>query len=109
MSHPEIKLSTYGRSIGLEVDRWQGSEPVLSIDYSPEICGNPGMFHGGAVSTVLEAAAVAALDASLRNGHGPALLTPLNSTVQFLRAAGEEDDQAFLDAARRLFDLDDKE
>ena len=90
MSHPEIKLSPYARSIGLEVDRWEDGLPVLGIQYTPEICGNPGMFHGGAISTVLEAAAVAVLDASLQAGHGPAILTPLNSTVQFLRAAGEE-------------------
>jgi uncharacterized protein (TIGR00369 family) len=90
MSHPEIKLSAYARSIGLEIDNWEDGLPVLGIQYSRTICGNPGMFHGGAISTVLEAAAVAALDANLRAGHGPAILTPLNSTIQFLRAAGEE-------------------
>lgn len=90
MSHPELKLSTYARSIGLDVESWEDGAPVLGIDYVPAISGNPGMFHGGVISTVLEAAAVAALDANLRASHGAALLTPLNSTVQFLRAAGEE-------------------
>lgn len=90
MSHPELKFSTYARGIGLHVHGWEDGTPVLAIDYSAAICGNPGMFHGGAISTLLEAAAVAALEANLRAGGSAALLTPLNSTIQFLRAAGEE-------------------
>lgn len=90
MSNPKINLPTYAKTIGIEIDRWEGDTPVLGIDYTPAICGNPGMFHGGAVSTLLETAAIAALGAQLSATHGPANLTPLNSTVQFLRAAGEE-------------------
>ncbi len=89
MGNPEIELSVFAETIGVELDRWEGNTPVLAIDYSDQICGNPGMIHGGAVSGLLELAAMAALDADLRAKHGPAKLTALNSTVEFLRAAGE--------------------
>lgn len=89
MSHPEIELPAYARTIGVELDGWDGNEPILAIDYSSDICGNPGMLHGGAVGGLLEMAAVAALDADLRERQGASRLTPINSTVEFLRAAGE--------------------
>lgn len=97
MAHPDIALPDYARTMGIAVETPAGATPVLAMDYSPDLCGNPGMFHGGAVSTLLEMAAIAALDAQLRAGHGPARLTPLNTTVEFLRAAGEE--RAFASAS----------
>lgn len=87
MANPEIELPAYAHTIGVRVDGWDGSRPVLAVDYSDELCGNPGMFHGGALGGLLEMAAVAALDADLRGKQGPASLTPLNSTVEYLRAA----------------------
>ncbi|KHK90292.1 PaaI family thioesterase [Novosphingobium malaysiense] len=89
MANLELHLPTYAQTIGIGIDRWETGSPVLGIDYKPEICGNPGMLHGGAVSTLLEVTAIASLDAELRSEHGPVSLTPLNSTIQFLRAAGE--------------------
>lgn len=90
MGKPEIQLPEYARTIGVELDGWEGERPILAIDYKDEICGNPGMFHGGAVGALLEMAAVATLDANLRARQGAAKLAPVNSTVEFLRAAGEE-------------------
>ena len=57
------------------------------MDYQDIICGNPGTFHGGALSALLEMAAVATLDAHL---GGAGRLVPLNATVEFLRSAGEQ-------------------
>ena len=105
MANPEIDLPDYARTMGIAVEGWEGALPVLAMDYSADLCGNPGMFHGGAVSTLLEMAAVAAIDAQLRAGHGPARLTPLNTTVEFLRAAGEERafaSDSIVKAGRRL-------
>lgn len=90
MSNPQIDLPTYAETIGVELDRWDEGRPVLAIEYKKEVCGNPGMFHGGAVGALLEMAAVATLDADLRTKQEPATLTPVNSTIEFLRAAGEE-------------------
>jgi uncharacterized protein (TIGR00369 family) len=89
MGKPEIELPAYAQTIGVELDGWEENSPILAIDYANELCGNPGMFHGGAVGALLEMAAVATLDAELRQRQGAAILTPINSTVEFLRAAGE--------------------
>lgn len=105
MSHSEIILPDYARTMGIAIDSPDGADPVLVMAYGADLCGNPGMFHGGAISTLLEMAAVSALDAHLRANGGAARLVPLNTTVQFLRAAGEA--QAFasgtiVKAGRRL-------
>jgi uncharacterized protein (TIGR00369 family) len=96
MGNPLIKLPIYARTIGVEIDSWDGNSPVLAIEYSNDICGNPGMFHGGAVGGLLDMAAVAAVDADLRTRNSNAQLTPVSSTVEYLRAAGEE--RAFVSA-----------
>lgn len=105
MVHPSVELPAYAQALGIRLDSWEGGVPVLSIDYRPDLCGNPGMLHGGVLSAMLEIAAVAALDADLRAKHGPAALSPLNTTVEFLRAAGEEPTFAsaeIVKAGRRL-------
>jgi len=105
MTDVEIELPAYAQTMGIKVQDWDGGRPVLAMAYAGVLYGNPGNFHGGAVSTLLEMAAVAALDADLRATHGAARLTPLNTTVQFLRGAGEERAYAsaeIVKAGRRL-------
>lgn len=89
MSNPEIALPPFAETIGVSLLGWEGNTPILSLDYAPKMSGNPGMFHGGAVAGLLELAAVAALGADPQTRQTPVKLTPLNSTVEFLRAAGE--------------------
>ena len=108
MTLPEIDLPEYARTIGISIDHWDGGSPVLAVNCSPELCGNPGMFHGGAVGALLEMAAVATLDADLRARQGAATLTPVNSTIEYLRAAGEQRAYAFariVRAGRRMANL----
>lgn len=90
MSTPEIELPVFASTIGLTVERWDGNRPVLGLDYDASLCGNPGMFHGGVVAALLEMAAIATLDADLRAGRGPARLNPVNTSVEYLRPAGEQ-------------------
>lgn len=90
MGKPEIALPAYAETIGVRLDSWDGNMPVLAIDYSNHICGNPGMFHGGAVGGLLEMAAVAALEADMGARQQQGRLTPVNSTVEYLRPAGEQ-------------------
>ncbi len=89
MEKPAIALSPYARTIGIEVAEWDGNRPILALDCRDDLCGNPGMFHGGLVGGILDIAAVAALEADLHGKPGSARLVPLNSTVEYLRAAGE--------------------
>lgn len=89
MGENHIELTAYAQTLGVELDSWQDGKPVLAVDCKDDICGNPGMVHGGAVSAVLEMAAIATLDADLRARQSPGKLTKLNSTIEFLRAAGQ--------------------
>jgi uncharacterized protein (TIGR00369 family) len=90
MDNPEALLPAYARAIGVTVDSWDCNRPVLAIDCRADLCGNPGMFHGGVVGALLEMAAVATLDADLRARQGETELVPINTTVEYLRAAGEQ-------------------
>jgi uncharacterized protein (TIGR00369 family) len=87
MDSAQVELPVYARTIGVELDGWDGERPILAIDYTNDICGNPGMFHGGAVSSLLEMAAVATLRAGVEDGAG---LVTANATVEFLRVAAEQ-------------------
>lgn len=98
-------LPAYARLIGIEFDHWNGDVPVLTVDYTPNICGNPGTFHGGALGGLLELAALAALRVSLPEQGREAALTPLSSTIEYLRSAGEQRTYAIgqiVRAGRRL-------
>ena len=90
MGNLEIALPVYADTVGVSLDHWDDTRPVLAIDYSDDICGNPGTFHGGALGGLLEMAAVATLEADLRARQQPGRLTPVNSTVEYLRPAGEQ-------------------
>lgn len=90
MGNPDISLPAYAETIGVALDRWDGKRPVLGLDYYENICGNPGMFHGGAVGGLLEMAAVATLEADLSARDQTVRLTTLTSTVEFLRPAREQ-------------------
>lgn len=85
--HPDIEVLTpYARSLGLEVDHWDGSIPVLVVGFSDKMEGRPGAMHGGAISGLLETAGYALLRAELAGAEQDAQLKPINITVQFLRA-----------------------
>ena len=90
MSVPDIALPDYAATIGAAIDRWDGDRPVLAIGYADTLCGNPGMFHGGVVASLLEMAAVATLEASLAAQGAGGEASPVNTTVEYLRMAGEQ-------------------
>jgi uncharacterized protein (TIGR00369 family) len=90
MTGPQIALPAYARMMGIEVDRWENGRPLLAVDCREDICGHPGMFHGGALGALLEQAALAVLKADLQTKDGASALTPLSSTIEYLRAAVEK-------------------
>ncbi|MEQ1543163.1 MAG: PaaI family thioesterase [Novosphingobium sp.] len=78
-------LPPYARALGIEVDHDEGGNPVLFVDFSERILGRPGFLHGGAMSGLMEMAAVAALRAELERRGEPARLKPVNVQVEFMR------------------------
>ena len=82
-------LTDYARALGIRVEALD-SEPILALDFAPNVVGRPGALHGGATAGLLETAGYAALRAELeRQGREP-LLKPINITVQFLAAGVEK-------------------
>ena len=86
MTQAEELLPAYSRELGIFVDRFDGMVPVLGCDFSETTLGRAGFWHGGALSGLLDMAAVSAVRASLGISGGQLKL--VNITVQFLRGAG---------------------
>lgn len=86
--HPAIILSPYARTMGICLDHWDGDMPVLAMDFSPDVCGNPGMFHGGVLGGLIELAALARMEAYVAASNGQGRGRPLGITLSYLRTAG---------------------
>lgn len=84
------RLPPYARGLGIEVDRVEGLVPVLAMDFSERVQGRPGYLHGGALSGLLEMAAIAALQSELEAGDGPRRIKPVNVTIEFMRGGTEQ-------------------
>lgn len=108
MNIPDLDLPHFAKEIGVTVDRLDGQRPVLALDYRADLCGNPGMFHGGVVAAVLEWASLAAIKEDLRAKNSTACAVPVNCTVTYLRPATERRTYAsarIVRAGRRLANL----
>lgn len=83
MSDPA--LPPYAEALGIMLDHDEQGEPVLCVDFSPRIQGRPGYLHGGALSGLMEMAAIAALRAELSRRGETVKLKPVNIQVEFMR------------------------
>ena len=85
----EPALPPYARAMGIAFAGEDAGVPVLSLAFAEKVQGRPGYLHGGAISGLLEMAAIAALRAAVAE-RGPQLrLKPVNVTVEFLRGGVE--------------------
>lgn len=96
-----IRLPPYAVSLGIRLDHWDGNRPVIALDFSNMVNGNPKAFHGGALGGLLEMAALAALQAELGEQDLPPRLKPANLTVEYLRGAGMHTTYACGEVVRR--------
>lgn len=85
----ETSLPPYARALGIDVDHDEDGNPVLFVDFSERILGRPGFLHGGALSGLMEMAAVAALRAELDRRGEAVRLKPVNVQVEFMRGGTE--------------------
>lgn len=85
---PAIALPPYAREFGMEFDHFENGVPVLGCDYGERTCGRPGFWHGGALSGLLEMAAIVAVQAHpYAQGRR---IKPVNVAVQFMRGGVEQ-------------------
>lgn len=78
-------LPPYAQGLGIEIDHHEGHLPVLGVDFSDRIQGRPGYLHGGALSGLMEMAAIAALRAELAKRGAEVRMKPVNVSVEFMR------------------------
>lgn len=83
-------LTPYARALGMWIESTEGGLPIVAVDFSSNIEGRPGAFHGGATAGLLESAGYAALRARLASEERTLILKPVNITVQYLSAGKEK-------------------
>jgi uncharacterized protein (TIGR00369 family) len=87
-----VKLPPYADLLGIEVEPGEGA-PVLLMPFTDEVVGRPGFLHGGAISGLLEMAAIAALQHALAE-EGGGRIKPVNVTVDFMRGGRDKPTRA---------------
>ena len=87
-----MKLPPYADLLGVSAESVDGA-PVLVMPFETEVLGRPGFLHGGAISGLMEMAAIAALDAALEE-EGGGEIKPINVTVDFMRGGRDKPTRA---------------
>jgi uncharacterized protein (TIGR00369 family) len=81
-------LPPYARTLGIEpVD--QDGERLYLMPFGDVVLGRPGFLHGGAISGLLELAAIATLLREL--GEEEVRVKPINMSVSFMRGGTDQD------------------
>jgi acyl-CoA thioesterase len=94
---PEV-TSAYARAIGIEVARLSGRRAHLRLPHRGVNANRYGTLHGGAIASLVEAAALAAVGAGTR---APAEATVLDLSVQYVGRAMREAVIAVAEVVRR--------
>lgn len=85
-----IRLPPYAEVLGLVVEASDDGAPVLMMPFATDVLGRPGFLHGGAISGLMEMAAIVALDGALAEEGGGAI-KPINVTVDFMRGGRDKE------------------
>lgn len=82
-----MKLPPYADLLGATL-QWENDLPVLAMPFSADVLGRPGFVQGGAITGLIEVAALAALRHQLA-GEGGGRVKPINVTIDFMRGGRE--------------------
>jgi uncharacterized protein (TIGR00369 family) len=85
MSAMTLELPPYARALDMEVAGDIDGAPVIAMPFADRVQGRPGFLHGGAISGLLEIAAIAAIHAALRAKGSDSAIKQVNVTVDFMR------------------------
>ena len=80
-----MRLTAYAHALGMRLAEGDGP-PTITLEFTHDLEGRPGAWHGGAIGGLLETAGYAALHAELAARGRDPLLKPINITVQYLSA-----------------------
>ncbi|MBY0582227.1 MAG: PaaI family thioesterase [Sphingomonas sp.] len=76
--------------LGLGLQHSADGRPLLVMPFAHAVVGRPGFLHGGAISGLIEVAAIAALRQALE-AEGGGRIKPINVTVDFMRGGRDHD------------------
>ncbi|MBW6527541.1 PaaI family thioesterase [Sphingomonas sp. RHCKR7] len=79
-----MKLPPYAELLGAALEVGDDGAPLIVMPFGEDVVGRPGFLQGGAISGLLEVAAIAALHHALA-GEGGGRVKPINVTVDFMR------------------------
>jgi uncharacterized protein (TIGR00369 family) len=80
-----ISLPPYALALDMEVAADIDGTPVIGMPFADKVQGRPGFLHGGAISGLLEMAAVAAIHQALRAKGSDSGIKQVNVTIDFMR------------------------
>ncbi|TCP34252.1 PaaI family thioesterase [Sphingomonas sp. BK235] len=81
-----MKLPPYAELLGAALEFDAAGAPVIVMPFGEDVVGRPGFLQGGAISGLLEVAAIAALRHALAGEEGGGgRVKPINVTVDFMR------------------------
>ncbi|WP_430443543.1 PaaI family thioesterase [Sphingorhabdus contaminans] len=83
-------LPPYALALDMEVCDNIDGIPVISMPFSDKVQGRPGFLHGGAISGLLEMAAVAAIHQALRANGSDSGIKQVNVTIDFMRGGAPQ-------------------
>jgi len=78
-------LPPYARALDMTVVDDIDGAPVIAMPFADRVQGRPGFLHGGAISGLLEIAAIAAIHRALRAKGSDSAIKQVNVTVDFMR------------------------
>lgn len=84
-----LALPPYAELLGATVEEGADGSPVLAMPFGNDVLGRPGFLHGGAISGLMEVAAIAALQRALAD-EGGGEIKPINVTVDFMRGGRDK-------------------
>lgn len=83
------KLPPYADLLGLVAELDADGSPMLMMPFGSDVLGRPGFLHGGAISGLMEMAAIVALQSAL-GSEGGGEIKPINVTVDFMRGGRDK-------------------
>ncbi|MBN8849649.1 MULTISPECIES: PaaI family thioesterase [unclassified Sphingomonas] len=88
-----MKLPPYAALLEATLERAEDGTPVMVMPFHPGVLGRPGFLQGGAISGLLEVAAIASLRHALES-EGGGRIKPINVTVDFMRGGRDRETRA---------------
>jgi uncharacterized protein (TIGR00369 family) len=85
MSLLHAQLPPYARALDMVVFGDSGDAPVIAMPFADKVQGRPGYLHGGAISGLLEMAAIAAIHKALIARGSASPIKQVNVTIDFMR------------------------